>query len=497
MFFRKLALTLAVTTALSASALACTTVVVGEGATADGSFLVARAADSSALKAQHFVIHPAKKNQSGMYRTKDHDGATNFEYPLPKESMRYTTVPNWKTQLHGAVGFNEAGVGISGTESIFARDDALKLDPYNEETGITEDDIHDVVLPRAKTAREGIEILGSIVETIGAGEGFGVVFVDQKEVWYFETGTGHQWMAHRTPKDTYFASGNQGRLQQYDAKSADFMASKTLVSWAEKNGFYDPKKDGEFNFSKAYCRDDARDRVYNDPRVWIMQKHLNPSVEQPVDDGRNFEVYLTPEKPITVDDLKALMRNHYDMSEHDPYQFGLRGDEPWRPISVFRTYESHIMQVRPWLPQAIGCLIHLAFGMADLSVYLPFYQGLEAVPQHYGCGTDHCDRRSVYWKFRRLQTLVMTDYAGLAPMVKTAFAKFEADLAPRMAAFEAEFVKLHAEDEKAAAKLLNDFNLRVLTEGEELCETLLDDCFTKRTTDIQEAVYFRNRKAKD
>lgn len=114
MFFRKLALTLAVTTALSASALACTTVVVGEGATADGSFLVARAADSSALKAQHFVIHPAKKNQSGMYRTKDHDGATNFEYPLPKESMRYTTVPNWKTQLHGAVGFNEAGVGISG-----------------------------------------------------------------------------------------------------------------------------------------------------------------------------------------------------------------------------------------------------------------------------------------------------------------------------------------------------------------------------------------------
>lgn len=190
MFFRKLALTLAVTTALSASALACTTVVVGEGATADGSFLVARAADSSALKAQHFVIHPAKKNQSGMYRTKDHDGATNFEYPLPKESMRYTTVPNWKTQLHGAVGFNEAGVGISGTESIFARDDALKLDPYNEETGITEDDIHDVVLPRAKTARKGIEILGSIVETIGAGEGFGVVFVDQKEVW----GIRNKWL---------------------------------------------------------------------------------------------------------------------------------------------------------------------------------------------------------------------------------------------------------------------------------------------------------------
>ena len=30
-----------------------------------------------------------------------------------------------------------------------------------------------------------------------------------------------------------------------------------------------------------------------------------------------------------------------------------------------------------------------------------------------------------------------------------------------------------------------------------MMKKLLDDCFTKRTTDIQEAVYFRNRKAKD
>ena len=60
------------------------------------------------------------------------------------------------------------------------------------------------------------------------------------------------------------------------------MASKTLVEFAVKNGFYDPKKDGEFNFSKAYCRDDDRDRDYNDPRVWQIQKLLTPSLEQPV-----------------------------------------------------------------------------------------------------------------------------------------------------------------------------------------------------------------------
>lgn len=99
----------------------CTTFIVGDKATVDGSFLVARSADSSALKAQLFIIHPACYYPEGaMYRTKDHNGATDFSYPQPVHAMRYTSVPNWQTKLHGAVGFNEAGLGVTGTESIFA-----------------------------------------------------------------------------------------------------------------------------------------------------------------------------------------------------------------------------------------------------------------------------------------------------------------------------------------------------------------------------------------
>ena len=91
----------------------CTTIIVGEKASANGSFLLARSADSSALKAQHFVIHEAAQHPSGsMYRTKDHHGATAFEYPYPFETLRYTTVPNWQTGLQGAAGFNSEGVGL-------------------------------------------------------------------------------------------------------------------------------------------------------------------------------------------------------------------------------------------------------------------------------------------------------------------------------------------------------------------------------------------------
>lgn len=454
--FRIAALAGAIASLIAGSALACTTVVVGQDATSDGSILIARSADSSALKAQHLVIHPAKKGQKGMYRTADHHGANNFEYPLPENAMRFTTVPNWQTQVHGATGWNEAGVGFSGTESIFARDDALKIDPYVEDTGITEDDIPDVLLPVAKTAREAVQLLGSIVETKGAGEGFGVVLMDEKEVWYFETGTGHQWLAQRAPKNQYFASGNQGRLQKYDPKSPDFLASKTLVEFAVKNGFYDPKKDGEFNFSKAYCRDDDRDRDYNDPRVWQIQKLLTPSLEQPVQAGRSFPVWAAPDQKVTIADLKAIMRNHFESGElqsHDPYTKGLRGDEPYRPVSAY--------------------------------------------PEHFGMGTDKADDKSLYWKFRKLQTLVMTDYPTLAPVVKKAYAEFEKEVEGRMKTFEDSYVKTLKKDPAAAQKSLDDFNIQVIADAEALTADLMNQVFTIRTADIQKENFFANRQKKD
>lgn len=477
----------------------CTSVLVGEKATADGSFLIARSADSNALKAQHFVIHPAQDHEPGaMYRCKDHEGDNEFEYPLPEHAMRYTTVANWQTGLHGAVGFNEAGVGLSGTESIFASDIALSYDPYNTETGITEDDIPDVLLPRCRTAKEACRLLGQIIEEHGAGEGFGVGFADANEIWYIETGCGHQWMAQRIPADKYFASGNQGRLRDYDPANPDQMASPAVIEFAQINGLYDPDRDGKFDFAKAYTRDDVRDRTYNDPRVWIMQKLLNPSLQQPMDQGRDYEVFLKPEEKVTVNDLKAVMRNHFEGTEYDPYSTDKLSDEDMpRPISVFRTYESHILQVRPNLPMAIGNVIYMAWGMADLSCYLPYYQGLDTVPDHYGMGTAEADRKSIYWKYRKLQTLAMTDYDTLAPVVKEGYTKFEAELAKKQQDFEAKYIELVKTDALGARDLLNAFNLEVLNDAEELTEALTDKLFTIRTKDIQDKIYFKNRNLKD
>lgn len=63
--FKKCLIALSINLAVVSSGFACTTLLVGNEASADGSMLVARSADSDALKAQHFVIHPAKRIRPG------------------------------------------------------------------------------------------------------------------------------------------------------------------------------------------------------------------------------------------------------------------------------------------------------------------------------------------------------------------------------------------------------------------------------------------------
>nr|WP_094752558.1 C69 family dipeptidase [Psychromonas sp. CD1] len=81
---------------------------------------------------------------------------------------------------------------MTSTETVYNNEAVLKIDPYVLKDGINEDLLEMVVLRRIHNPKEGVELLGEIVEEQGAAEGFGVAFVDKNEIWYLETGSGHQ-----------------------------------------------------------------------------------------------------------------------------------------------------------------------------------------------------------------------------------------------------------------------------------------------------------------
>lgn len=469
------------------SAMACTTILVGDKASTDGSFLVARNEDYSANNPKHFLVHPRVEHQKGEFKSH----ANDFTYPLPETSLRYSAISDFDTHdlSMGEVGFNEAGVGMTATETIYNGQHVLKFDPYVEKTGITEDAIENVILPRIHSAREGVELLGKIIEEKGAGEGFGVAFVDQHEIWYLETGSGHQWMATKVPSDKYFVSANQGRLRTYvPDDTANYLGSKTLISFAEKHGLYNPK-DGAFDFHKAYSQDVENDVTYNYPRVWTVQHLFNPSLKTDIKDGTAFPVFLQPEHKISVADVQAALRNHYQGTSHDPYA-NANPKEPYRPISVFRTQESHVLQVRPDLPKAIGEVEYVAIGMPSLSVYIPYYQGLEHYLPGYDKGTDNASQDSVSWKYRTLQTLVMQNYNAYAPEVEKAYAEFEKNTATQQASMEKEYLKLYQAHPQQAQKVLQSFEDKVMADALALTNKLTQQVITQMTHDTDMKYHF-------
>ena len=462
----------------------CTTIIIGQEQTADGSMIVARSEDWDAMEAKNYEIFEDTDNGPREFVAKD----SPFRCELPEKALGYSALSPYNLHGHwGSAGFNTAGVGMSATESIFSSDEILKHDPLVE-NGVAENSVFNITLPYVHTAREGVERLGMLIEKYGIAEGFGIGFVDSKEIWYLETACGHRWLACRMPKDQYFVTGNQSRFRTYDPNDKEnYLASADLIEFAEKHGLYNPAQ-GTFDFHEAYARDIKLDTTYNYPRVWGLQQFFSPEIKNDVTKN-TFPVFAKAAHKVTLTELRTAFRFHYDNTEHDPY-LNSNPKEPYRPVSIFRTTQTHLLQVRPELPQAIGCVNYVAMGMADLGVFLPLYQGITSYPEAYTKGNGESSDDSAYWKFRKIMVLGMTNYNKYAPIIKEAYAKFEAETDQRQREMEEEYLRIYKTQPLHAQDLLQAFSDKILNSALDLADRLQEKLFTLMTQDIQQEYLF-------
>ena len=462
----------------------CTTIIIGQEQTADGSMIVARSEDWDAMEAKNYEIFEGTDNGPREFVAKD----SPFRCELPEKALGYSALSPYNLHGHwGSAGFNTAGVGMSATESIFSSDEVLKHDPLVE-NGVAENSVFNITLPYVHTAREGVERLGMLIEKYGIAEGFGIGFVDSKEIWYLETACGHRWLACRMPKDQYFVTGNQSRFRTYDPNDKEnYLASADLIEFAEKHGLYNPAQ-GAFDFHEAYARDIKLDTTYNYPRVWGLQQFFSPEIKNDVTKN-TFPVFAKAAHKVTLTELRTAFRFHYDNTEHDPY-LNSNPKEPYRPVSIFRTTQTHLLQVRPELPQAIGCVNYVAMGMADLGVFLPLYQGITSYPEAYTKGNGESSDDSAYWKFRKIMVLGMTNYNKYAPIIKEAYANFEAETDQRQCEMEEEYLRIYKTQPLHAQDLLQAFSDKILNSALDLADRLQEKLFTLMTQDIQQEYLF-------
>ena len=391
---------------------ACTGFIVGKDLTADGTTLYGRTEDLEPNHNKVLLVHPRKTNASG---AKLVDEANGFEWTLPAESYKYTSVSDVTPSqgIFDEVGFNEYGVSISATVSAKANDAIQKVDPYVE-NGLAESILTTVVLPHVQTARQGVELMAQIVREQGAAEGNIITIADKTGVWYMEILSGHQYAAILFPEDRFAVFPNTFFLGHVDLSDTErTIASKDLEKVAKEANSY-KEVDGKFHVSQSYNPPlQEADRS----RVWSGIKSLDPSSPVKYDDA-SFDLLHTTDRKLTLRDAMNLQRNRLEGTKYKPQdQMELDGkgipkkgefDAVYKyPISNPNVMEAHIFQLKDDVPaSAGGGTMWLSMGSPRNAPYLPYYGNILNTYQAYQELGDHYNDRSWYWTISRINDLV-------------------------------------------------------------------------------------------
>ena len=393
---------------------ACTSILVGKTASLDGSTMIARTENNAcACAPKRFTVVPERRWEHKQFTS----AGNGFSMELDGAALRYTSTPEGDPSegLYEEAGINAAGVAMSATESTYANERVLALDPLVDD-GLAEDALLSVVLPFITSAREGVQRIGDIVAAHGSAESNSILVADANEVWYMELGTGHHWAAQRIPDDAYAVCANRISIQEVDFASDDFMTSEGIRTFVDEHRL-NPRP-GTFDFRSIFGTYTQQDQHYNTPRVWFGQGFLTPeAVQQPEDLDLPF--IRRANRLIGVDDVAYLLSSLYNGTAFDP--LGSDGDEHsrtrYRAISLSRTQEGHILQVRPNLPPERAGVHWVALATTAFSPFVPFFANASAAHPAWERAGERPEGDSAYWLLRTLGMLAESRYALAAKPV--------------------------------------------------------------------------------
>lgn len=378
------------------SALACTGLIVGKDVSADGNPIIARTEDYSSAYNKTILASPRKTNKPGEF----FQDAMDFKYPLASENFKYISLPDGyqdEGDVYEAAGFNEYGVSMTATVTAYANKKALDLDPLVED-GITESSVTSVVLPRAKTAREGIELIAKIIDEKGSAEGNIIFLADQNEIWYMEIYTGHQYIAVKYPDDAFSVVPNRYMLGVVDVEDKEnVIMSEKLVSLARDNGFL-ATVNGKIHMVETYG---VEIEDYDRSRLWGGINFLDPDKNIPYT-AKSFDLFQKTDKKITLKKVMDFQRYRYEGTEFDA---NLPKNKNVRAIGTINQEECHIIQIKKDMPKEVSGTMWVAFGNAEHTRYLPINNGLTKVDPAYEVKGNKHDNASAYWTLRGISAL--------------------------------------------------------------------------------------------
>lgn len=244
---------------------ACSDLIVGKGASVDGSVIISYAADSHTLYGELYHWKAMSWDKGAMRQVIEWDTNKPLGF-IPEVAYTYNVVGN----------MNEHQVAI--TESTWGGRKEC-VDPK----GIIDyGSLIYIALQRSKTAREAIEVMTDLVKKYGyASSGESFTIADKNEVWFMELigkgpkNKGAVWVATRIPDNAISGHANHSRIHKIDFKDKDnWKYSPDVVDVARRLGFY-KGNDEDFDFQAAYNPYDFTSLRGCEARVWDFFRRYN------------------------------------------------------------------------------------------------------------------------------------------------------------------------------------------------------------------------------
>lgn len=453
---------------------ACYTIVVGKKATVDGSVLFGHNEDDGGQRLFNLWRVPRLHHESGdVVHLKN--GGTLSQVSTTWSYLWIESVD----QDFSDYAINEWGVTVVSNACPSIED---RPDLTDGGIGYM---LRRLIVERAKTAREGVELAGKLLDRFGyAASGRTLTIADPNEAWLLAMINGKHWVAERVPDNRAILQANIFIIRDVNFKDhKNFITSKDNVrDYAIRRGWYNPKSGKPFDFAATFNR--IYDKKYAvrgyDTRQWRGQQLLSgktTSVEEALKNGLPFAV--KPAHKLAPADLMAVLRDHYEGTPYD-----VTRDKKGNPNSSFErtictaaTQHSTVTQLRAGLPAVVANVVWLSFGRPDVNTYVPFYASIPDVPRCYHFapkqdtwensfshhfdplpGTFSYQPDKAFWIFNDLENLMGLNYFKTIGEIQSVWKSQEKEAFNLQPSIENTAVELLKTNRGMAEKFIRDYS---------------------------------------
>ena len=261
--------------------------------------------------------------------------------------------------------------------------------------------------------------------------------------------------------------------------------AKDVISFAREKKFFD-KSDSEFSFSDTYAPLNFEAARFCELRVWSVFNHVNSQMDKYFDyaagavDKERMPLFIKPDRKLTAQDLMQFKRDYMQGTELDMSKDAGAGSFAmpyrWRPLTwkyenqeyfnervtvTQQTGFSFVAQMRSWLPDPVGGIFWFGVDDAGSTVYMPFYCGINRVPDCVAEGNGDMltySETAAFWVFSRVAHFKYLFYDRVMPDLQKVQSELEKSFAAAVPETDRKAMELWKTNPASAREYLTNYS---------------------------------------